>query len=84
MALASYPARQRQQRSLRRIRQPLSWALAHSPGTRSRACRSSHVRSEVPPQRHCRRQLPTYRPGLLFASPGTCKQDSQPTYVLSS
>ena len=35
MALASCPARQGQQRSLRRIRQVLSWALARSPGARS-------------------------------------------------
>ena len=32
MALASCPARQGQQRSLRRMRQVLSWALARSPG----------------------------------------------------
>jgi hypothetical protein len=38
MALASCPARQEQQRSLRKIRQDLSWALAHWPGARSRAC----------------------------------------------
>jgi hypothetical protein len=38
MALASYPARQGQQQSLRKMRQDLSWALARSPGTRSRAC----------------------------------------------
>src|SRR5205814_9175296 len=35
MALASCPARQGQQRSLRRMRQVLSWALARSPGLRS-------------------------------------------------
>jgi hypothetical protein len=35
MALASCPARQGQQRSLRRMRQALSWALAPSPGERS-------------------------------------------------
>src|SRR5256885_2213094 len=35
MALASCPARQGQQRSLRRMRQLLSWALARSPGARS-------------------------------------------------
>ena len=38
MALASWPARQGQQRSLRRIRQVLSWAFARSPGERSLAC----------------------------------------------
>jgi hypothetical protein len=38
MALASCPARQGQQRSLRRIRQVLSWAFARSPGDRSLAC----------------------------------------------
>jgi hypothetical protein len=37
MALARWPARQGQQRSLRRMRQVLSWALARSPGARSRA-----------------------------------------------
>jgi hypothetical protein len=37
MALASWPARQGQQRSLRRIFQVLSWAFARSPGARSRA-----------------------------------------------
>ena len=36
MALASYPAFQGQQRSLRRIRQVLSWAFARSPGLRNR------------------------------------------------
>jgi len=35
MALAIWPARQGQQRSLRRIPQLLSWALARSPGARS-------------------------------------------------
>ena len=35
MALASCPARQGQQRSLRRIHQFLSWAFARSPGERS-------------------------------------------------
>jgi hypothetical protein len=35
MALASRPARQGQQRSLRKMRQVLSWALARSPGLRS-------------------------------------------------
>ena len=35
MALASCPARQGQQRSLRRICQLLSWAFARSPGDRS-------------------------------------------------
>ena len=35
MALASCPARQGQQRSLRRIFQVLSWAFARSPGARS-------------------------------------------------
>src|SRR5262249_54539159 len=35
MALASCPAFQGQQRSLRRMRQVLSWALARSPGPRS-------------------------------------------------
>src|SRR6266516_4244037 len=34
-ALAICPARQGQQRSLRRIAQVLSWALARSPGARS-------------------------------------------------
>jgi hypothetical protein len=38
MALASCPARQGQQRSLRRIRQSLSCAFALSPGERSFAC----------------------------------------------
>jgi hypothetical protein len=38
MALASWPARQGQQRSLRRILQVLSWAFARSPGARSCAC----------------------------------------------
>jgi len=38
MALASRPAFQGQQRSLRRMRQDLSWALARSPGPRNRAC----------------------------------------------
>ena len=38
MALASCPARQGQQRSLRRIRQVLSWAFALSLGERSCAC----------------------------------------------
>src|SRR5690349_5852974 len=38
MALASCPARQGQQRSLRRILQVLSWAFARSPGDRSLAC----------------------------------------------
>lgn len=38
IALASWPARQGQQRSLRRMRQVLSWAFARSPGERSRAC----------------------------------------------
>jgi len=33
--LASCPARQGQQRSLRKMRQDLSWALARSPGARS-------------------------------------------------
>jgi hypothetical protein len=33
MALASCPARHGQQRSLRRMRQALSWALARPPGT---------------------------------------------------
>jgi hypothetical protein len=37
MALASCPAFQGQQRSLRRMRQVFSWALARSPGPRSRA-----------------------------------------------
>jgi transposase len=37
MALASCPARQGQQRSLRRMRQVLSWAFARSPGARSPA-----------------------------------------------
>ena len=37
MALASWPARQGQQRSLRRMRQVLSWAFARSPGDRSLA-----------------------------------------------
>ena len=37
MALASWPARQGQQRSLRRICQVLSWAFARSPGARSLA-----------------------------------------------
>lgn len=36
MALASCPARQGRQRSLRKIRQVLSWALARPPGARSR------------------------------------------------
>ena len=35
MALARCPARQGQQRSLRKMRQDLSWALARSPGARS-------------------------------------------------
>src|SRR5215831_20156564 len=35
MALASCPACHRQQRSLRRMRQVLSWAFARSPGPRS-------------------------------------------------
>jgi hypothetical protein len=35
MALASCPAFQGQQRSFRRMRQVLSWALARSPGARS-------------------------------------------------
>ena len=35
MAFASWSARQGQQRSLRRMRQVLSWAFAHSPGERS-------------------------------------------------
>src|SRR5436190_13315205 len=35
MALAICPARQGQQRRLRRIAQVLSWALARSPGARS-------------------------------------------------
>jgi hypothetical protein len=35
MALASCPARQGQQRSFRRMRQVLSWAIARSPGARS-------------------------------------------------
>ena len=35
MALASCPARHGQQRSLRRMRQVLSWALPRSPGDRS-------------------------------------------------
>ncbi len=35
MALARRPARQGQQRSLRRMRQVLSWAFARSPGPRS-------------------------------------------------
>jgi hypothetical protein len=35
MALAIRPARQGQQRSLRRMPQVLSWALARSPGPRS-------------------------------------------------
>ena len=35
MAFASWPARQGQQRSLRRMRQFLSWAFARSPGDRS-------------------------------------------------
>ena len=38
MALASWPARQGQQRSLRRIGQALSWAFARSPEARSFAC----------------------------------------------
>jgi RNA polymerase sigma-70 factor (ECF subfamily) len=38
MALASCPARQGQQRSLRRMCQVLSWAFALSPGERSFAC----------------------------------------------
>ena len=38
IALASCPARHGQQRSLRRIRQVLSWAFALSPGARSFAC----------------------------------------------
>ena len=38
MALASCPARQGQQRSLRRMRQALSCAFARSPGERSFAC----------------------------------------------
>jgi hypothetical protein len=37
MALASCTARQGQQRSLRRMRQVLSWAFARSPGARSLA-----------------------------------------------
>jgi hypothetical protein len=37
MALAICPAFQGQQRSLRRMCQVLSWALARSPGPRSRA-----------------------------------------------
>lgn len=37
MALASRPARRGQLRSLRRMRQVLSWALARSPGPRRRA-----------------------------------------------
>src|SRR5215813_14686024 len=37
MALASCPARQGQQRSLRRMPQVLSWALARSPTPRRRA-----------------------------------------------
>ena len=36
--LPSWPARQGQQRSLRRMCQVLSWALARSPGERSFAC----------------------------------------------
>ena len=35
MALASSPARQGEQRSLRRMRQVFSWAFARSPGERS-------------------------------------------------
>jgi hypothetical protein len=35
MALASWPARQGQQRSLRRMCQFLSWAFARSPGERN-------------------------------------------------
>jgi hypothetical protein len=35
MALASFPARQGQQRSLRKMGQDLRWALARSPGARS-------------------------------------------------
>jgi hypothetical protein len=35
MALASWPTRQGQQRSLRRMCQVLSWAFARSPGARS-------------------------------------------------
>ena len=35
MALASWPARQGQQRSLLRMRQFLSWAFARSPGERN-------------------------------------------------
>ena len=38
MALASCPAFQGQQRSLRRMCQVFSWALARSPGERSWAC----------------------------------------------
>jgi hypothetical protein len=38
MALASCPALHGQQRSFRRMRQDFSWALARSPGARSRAC----------------------------------------------
>ncbi|SRR6266496_1563750 len=38
MALASCPARQGQQRSLRRMCQVFSWALARPPGDRSCAC----------------------------------------------
>jgi hypothetical protein len=38
MVLASCPARQGQQRSLRTIRQVLSWAFARPPGERSFAC----------------------------------------------
>ena len=37
MALAIWPARQGQQRSLRKMAQVLSWALARSPGARSLA-----------------------------------------------
>ena len=37
MALASCPAHQGQQRSFRKMLQDLSWALARSPGARSRA-----------------------------------------------
>jgi Sulfotransferase domain len=42
MALASCPARQGQQRSLRRIRQFLSWAFARPPGERSCAWGRRH------------------------------------------
>jgi hypothetical protein len=38
MALASWPTRQGQQRSLRSIGQALSWAFARSPEARSFAC----------------------------------------------